>query len=259
MAMSVENRQDRLGAAQVDAMFDFILVAAVAAAAAAVILAAGLVALGQVEPRTAAAWVAYILACALANVVLRALHRRSPSAGRNWRAWGLAFSLVNLGVGLGFGWAPIGLPVGGRVDVVLLVLIDTLCMAAGAITAFGPYLPTFVPFFLAATVPFAISGVFASDPLLHGLAPVLMLIFIGGMGGLGLRANLAFAQLVRLQIETEELARIFSGRRRSPNAPTSPSRPSSPPPATICASRCTRSACSSARCAASPSPRTPPR
>ncbi len=206
MAISVENRQDRLGAAQVDAMFDFILVAAVAAAAAAAILAGGLVALGQVEPRTAAAWVAYILACALANLVLRALHRRSSSANRNWRAWGLAFSLVNLGVGLGFGWAPIGLPVGGRADVVLLVLIDTLCMAAGAITAFGPYLPTFAPFFLAATLPFAISGVFASDPLLHGLAPVLMLIFIGGMGGLGLRANLAFAQLVRFQIETEELA-----------------------------------------------------
>jgi signal transduction histidine kinase len=33
-----------------------------------------------------------------------------------------------------------------------------------------------------------------------------MLIFIGGMGGLGLRANRAFAQLVRLQIEAEELA-----------------------------------------------------
>ena len=206
MAISVESRQDRLGAAQVDAMFDFILVAAVAAAAAAAILAGGLVALGHVEPRTAAAWVAYMFACAFANVALRALYRRSPLARSNWRAWGLAFSLVNLGVGLGFGWAPIGLPVGGRVDIVFLVLIDTLCMAAGAITAFGPCLPTFVPFFLAATVPFTLSGVFASDPLLSRLGPILMLIFIGGMGGLGLRANRAFAQLVRLQIEIEELA-----------------------------------------------------
>ncbi len=82
----------------------------------------------------------------------------------------------------------------------------TLCVAAGAITAFGPYLPTFAPFFLAATFPFAIAGFFASDPLLHRLTPVLMLSYIGGMGGLGLRANRAFAQLVRLQIETEELA-----------------------------------------------------
>lgn len=206
MAISVESRQDRLGAAQVDAMFDFILVAALAAAAAAAILAGGLAELGHVEPRIAAAWIAYILACALANIVLRALYRRSPPARRDWRAWGLAFSLVNLAVGLGYGWAPIGLPIGDRIDVVFMILIVTLCVAAGAITAFGPYLPTFVPFFLAATVPFTISGVFASDPLLHRLAPILMLNFIGGIGGLGLRANRAFAQLVGLQIETEELA-----------------------------------------------------
>ncbi len=206
MAMSGENRQDRLGAAQVDAMFDFILVAAPAAAAAAAILAGGLAALGQVAPWTAAAWVAYMSACALANLALRALYRRSPSSRESWRAWGLAFSIINLAVGLGFGWAPIGLPDGGRVGVVFLILTVTLCVAAGAITAFGPYLPTFVPFFLAATVPFAISGFFASDPLLHRLAPVLMLSYIGGMGALGLRANRAFAQLVRLQIETEELA-----------------------------------------------------
>jgi hypothetical protein len=138
MAMSVESRQDRLGAAQVDAIFDFILVAAVAAAAAAAMLAGGLVALGHVAPRTAAAWVAYVSAGAFANVALRAFYRRSPSARGNRRAWGLAFSAVNLGVGLGFGWAPIGLPIDGRVDVVFLVLTVTLCVASGAITAFVP-------------------------------------------------------------------------------------------------------------------------
>jgi signal transduction histidine kinase len=33
-----------------------------------------------------------------------------------------------------------------------------------------------------------------------------MLVFIGGMGGLGLRANGSFAQLVGLRIQAEELA-----------------------------------------------------
>ena len=118
LAMNGENRRDRLGAAQVDALFDFILVAAPAAAAAAAILAGGLAALGQVEPWTAAAWVAYMSVCALANLALRALYRRSPLSRETWRAWGLAFSIINLAVGLGFGWAPVGLPDGERVGVV---------------------------------------------------------------------------------------------------------------------------------------------
>ena len=205
MPMTTEDMRRRLGVAQVEALFDFIPVATVAAAAAAATLTAGLVSLGFVEPWIGAAWVCYIVACALANLSLRYFYRRSRSARDRWRVWALGFAAINFAVGIGFGWAPVGLTI-GSLDVEFLTLLVTLCVAAGAVTAFGPHLPAFLPFFLAATLPFTVASFFSSDPLLHRVAPLLMLIFIAGMGGLGIRANRAFEQLVRLQIRAEEMA-----------------------------------------------------
>jgi len=206
MPMTAEDMRRRLGVAQVEALFDFVPVAAVAAAAASAILAAGLVSLGLVEPWIGAAWVCYMVACALANLSLRYFYRRSRSARDRWRVWALGFAAINFAVGVGFGWAPVGLTIGSRLDVEFLTLLVTLCVAAGAVTAFGPHLPAFLPFFLSATLPFTVASFFSSDPLLHRVAPLLMLIFIAGMGGLGIRANRAFDQLVRLQIRAEEMA-----------------------------------------------------
>lgn len=95
---------------------------------------------------------------------------------------------------------------GGHVDAQLGVLLVTLCMAAGAIPAFSPYLPAFIFFFLPATLPFTAATFFSADPLVHRLGPVLLPLFIGGMGGLGIRANRSFEQLVGLRIQTEEMA-----------------------------------------------------
>jgi two-component system, sensor histidine kinase len=206
MPITTGDMRRRLGVAQVEALFDFIPVAAVAAAAGAAILTAGLFSLGFVEPGVGAAWVCYMVACALANLSLRYFYRRSRTAHDRWRVWALGFAAINFAVGIGFGWAPVGLTIGNRLDVVFLTLLVTLCVAAGAVTAFGPYLPAFAPFFLSATLPFTAASFFSSDPLLHRLAPLLMLIFIAGMGGLGVRANRAFEQLVRLQIRAEEMA-----------------------------------------------------
>ena len=147
MAMTVEERKRRLGVAQVEALFDFIPVAAVAAAVAAVLLATGLGSLGFVEPRKGNAWLCYLLACAMCNLVLQRLYRRWGPAGEDWRVWALAFTALNLAVGLGFGWAPIGLMVEGRVDAQLLVLLITLIAAAGAVTdlrSLSPRLPLFL-------------------------------------------------------------------------------------------------------------------
>jgi signal transduction histidine kinase/ActR/RegA family two-component response regulator len=206
MPITTEDMRRRLGVAQVEALFDFIPVAAVAAAAASAMLAAGLTSLGFVEPWIGAAWVGYMFVCALANLLLRYFYRRSGSARETWRVWALGFAAINFAVGIGFGWAPVGLTIGSRLDVEFLTLLVTLCVAAGAVTAFGPYLPAFLPFFLSATLPFTASSFFSADPLLHRLAPLLMLIFIAGVGGLGIRANRAFEQLVGLQIRTEQMA-----------------------------------------------------
>jgi signal transduction histidine kinase/ActR/RegA family two-component response regulator len=206
MPMTTGDMRRRLGVAQVEALFDFIPIAALAAAAAAATLTAGLVSLGFVQPWIGAAWVCYIVACALANLSLRHFYGRSRSAHDRWHVWALGFAAINFAMGIGFGWAPLGLTIGSRLDVEFLTLLVTLCMAAGAVTAFGPYLPAFVPFFLSATAPFTVGSFFSSDSQFHSVAPFLMLIFIAGIGGLGFRANRAFEQLVRLQIRTEEMA-----------------------------------------------------
>jgi two-component system, sensor histidine kinase len=206
MPMTTEDMRRRLGVAQVEALFDFIPVAALAAAAAAVTLTAGLVSLGFVEPWIGAAWVCYIAVCALGNLSLLYLYRRSRSAHDRWRVWALGFAAINFAMGIGFGWAPLGLAIGSRLDVEFLTLLVTLCVAAAAVTAFGPYLPAFVPFFLSATVPFTVASVFSLDSQLRFVSPLLMLIFIIGIGGLGVRANRAFERVVRLQVRTEELA-----------------------------------------------------
>ena len=154
-----------------------------------------------------------MVACAFANLLLRYFYRRSRSARDRWRVWALGFAAINFAVGVGFGWAPVGLTIGGRLDVELLTLLVTLCVAAGAVTAFGPHLPAFLPFFLSATLPFTVASFFSSDPLLHRVAPLLMLIFIAGMGGLGIRANRAFDELAALnRLSTSIWRPVKSGR-----------------------------------------------
>jgi signal transduction histidine kinase/CheY-like chemotaxis protein len=206
MPMTTEDMRRRLGVAQVEALFDFIPIAALAAAAAAAALTAGLVSLGFVEPWIGAAWVCYIVGCALGNLSLLYLYRRSRSAHDRWRVWALGFAAINFAMGIGFGWAPLGLTIGSRLDVEFLTLLVTLCVAAAGVTAFGPYLPAFVPFFLSATVPFTLASFSSSDSQLYRVSPFLMLIFIIGIGGLGVRTNRAFERVVRLQVRTEELA-----------------------------------------------------
>ena len=206
MPMTTREARHRLGVAQVEALFDFIPVAALAAAAAAATLTAGLANLGLVEPWIGVAWVCYIFACALAHISLRYFYGRSRSAHDRWRVWALGFAAINFAMGIGFGWAPVSLAIGSHLDAQYLTLLVTLCVAAGAITAFGPYLPAFVPFFFSATAPFTVASFFSADSQLHRVAPSLMLIFIAGIGGLGFRTNRAFKHVVRLQIRTEEMA-----------------------------------------------------
>jgi two-component system, sensor histidine kinase len=206
MPMTVDESRQRLGVAQIEALFGSVPVGVGAAAVASVILATGMGSLGFVEPWTGVAWVGYLQGCALCNLALRRLYHRSRPQADRWRLWALWFTAINFAGGVGFGWAPLGLTIGGRLDVQLAVLLVTLCMAAGSIPAFIPYLPAFLFFFLPATLPFTAASFFSADPLVHRLGPILLTLFIGGMGGLGLRANRSFEQLVSLRIRTEEMA-----------------------------------------------------
>jgi two-component system, sensor histidine kinase len=204
--MTVDEQRRRLGVAQVEALFGSILIATATASATSLFIAAGLIPLGYVALGTGLAWVLYLHALGVCNLALRRLYLRSRPVGDRWRAWAIAFTAINCAVGVGFGWATVGLTTTG-VEAELAVLFAALCTAAGAIPPFSPYLPAFLFFLLPTTVPFAVASFLSADPLVHRVGPISMLVFIGGMGGLGVRANGAFAQLVGLRIQAEELAK----------------------------------------------------
>ncbi len=197
--------QNRIAAAQVDALFETVTLGTSAAALGAVILAVALYHLGYVNPRTGFPWAGYITGCAASHILFYQFYRRAPVSFGSWRLWAFGFTVICLAEGIGWGWAPLHLATGNRLDVRLVVLIVTLTMGAGAIPAFSPYLPSFFAFFLPTTVPFLVASIASADPLQHAIY-LLMLVFVGGMGGLGVKNNRAFKQLIRLRIHAEALA-----------------------------------------------------
>ena len=126
-----------------------------AAAVASVILAAAW-ASRIVELWTGVAWVGYLQVCALCNLTLRLLYQRSRPRADQWRVWALSFTAIDFAGGIGFGWAPLGLTIGGGLDVELRVLLVTLCMAA----ALDPGLQS-----LSSSVRFVLSS---GDPSVYG-------------------------------------------------------------------------------------------
>jgi two-component system, sensor histidine kinase len=195
----------RLGSAQAEALVGYIPVSAVAVGLGAAILAGALAAMGYVDQSIAAVWAAYILLSVLAHLTLFHLYRRNPLRAEHWRRWTRASVVINFFVGLGVGVAPAYLA-RDSIEVQFIVLLLTLSIAAGSVPNLSPHLPTFLAFFLPATLPFAVASAFAPDPLVSRLGPILIPIFIAGEGGLGLRSNRSFTELVGLQIRTEKMA-----------------------------------------------------
>jgi two-component system, sensor histidine kinase len=199
-----DDAQQRSALEQVHALFGAVTVGVCGAALGAIILTAVLYHLGFNGP-AALAWAIYMSLCALGHILLRGFYRRSRAVGDQWRVWALWFTLISFCEGIGLGWAPLGLTTGGRLDIELLVLLVTLSIAAGAIPAFGSYLPAFLACFVPATFPYAVASILSTDPVKRA-AGVLTLVFIGGMGGVGILTNRRFKQLIGLRIQTEKMA-----------------------------------------------------
>ncbi|MCW6510347.1 ATP-binding response regulator [Lichenifustis flavocetrariae] len=196
---------ERTGVEQIEAVFGTVTVGVCGAAFAAGNLAAVLCHLGVLGWRTGITWTSYIAICAVGHILLCRAYRRSRPVGDRWRLWAHLFTAICLAEGIGWGWAPIGLTVGGNSDVKHLTVLIMAGVAAGSIPAFSPYLPAFFALFLPATIPALIAALLSADPVQHA-SFTLVLLFILFIGGLGVKANLSFKQLVGLRIRTEEMA-----------------------------------------------------
>jgi signal transduction histidine kinase/CheY-like chemotaxis protein len=190
---------------QVAAVFRNVSVGVVAAACAALVLVGTLVHLGVLPSAAAAVWATSIIVCAGGHLVLRRAYGRAIRQERESRGWAICFTAFSLVEGILWGWLSISITDRSPYGLEMLVMVVVLTMAAGAIPAFGPYLPAFAALFLPATIPFAVANLLAGGALQEASA-VLMLIYILGMGAVGLNFNANFAKLVLLRIETERLA-----------------------------------------------------
>ncbi len=200
--------RNRLRAAQVAALFQHVALGVTGAASGALVLAGSMIRLGALDWIKGASWAFYICACAVAHLVLWRLYLRARPNDDHWKIWALGFTAISLAEGVGWGWGSVSL-VGAtdRFSLEMLVMVVTLSVAGGAIPAFSSYMPAFFAFFLPATIPSIFWSVASKD--LFPEAPVmllLMLVFTTAMGGLGVRANQSFKELVSLRIRTNELA-----------------------------------------------------
>lgn len=202
---------------QIDEVFRMVIPGVAGAGLAALILAVFLVALGASDPRTASIWAACVLTCAVAHTLLALGYRRADCVFRAASTWPLAFTVVAGLEGLAWGFAPVGLTPDAPFDIRFLPLAVTLGVTAGAIPAFGPWLPAFLALFLPATLPYVAANFFA-PALVERASAFLMLIYVVVMGGLGVRSHRAFIEIVGLRLRSEALAEDLRRERDTADA-----------------------------------------
>lgn len=196
---------EQIGAEQVAALFRNVTLGVSAAAAGSIILSVILVRLGGANLAAVIAWSAFIASCAIAHVLMRRAYDRARLEATDWKPWAQLFTVVALAEGIGWGWAPVGLVSHAPFEIVLLVLVVSFAIAAGAIPAFSPYLPAFFALFLPATIPYAVVSIGSASSVQQASVP-LAVVFIGAMGALGVNTNRSFRENVRLRFETDRMA-----------------------------------------------------
>lgn len=202
---------------QIDEVFRMVIPGVAGAGLAALILAVFLAALGASDPRTASIWAACVLTCAVAHTLLALGYRRADCVVRAASTWPLAFTVVAGLEGIAWGFAPVGLTPDAPFDIRFLPLAVTLGVTAGAIPAFGPWLPAFLALFLPATLPYVAANFFA-PALVERASAFLMLIYVVVMGGLGVRSHRAFIEIVGLRLRSEALAEDLRRERDTADA-----------------------------------------
>jgi two-component system, sensor histidine kinase len=172
---------------------------------AAPILSAMLVYEKATTPRAAVIFLLLLAASTMARLVLVRTYKRAQPPAKEWRRWGfwaIATALVGgscWGVGALFLFDPL------RPEYQFLVLLTCAAIAAGAITAFGTYLPSYYCNLFTIMVPSCIWSALQGDAL-HGTYAVLAVLWMAVVAVLANSFSRLLVDSLELQFANLDLA-----------------------------------------------------
>jgi len=195
---------DAIRSAQVAMLFRYVTVGVLGALAGATTVCVGLVQTGRLQPSVAAIWLAILSACVVFHILLRYLYKRvSPPPG-NWRIWAHLFTLISFAEGITWGFATLLLAGSDDYESQILILLATCGVAAGAVSAFGSYMPAFIAIFVPATLLY-LGHAFLQPDVFQTRFAVMDIIFVITIGSLGYLSNANIEAVLRLNIEKDIL------------------------------------------------------
>ena len=197
---------DRLRDEQIKLLFDFVTPVVLCSAVFAIVFVLAVHQLGYLEPKGGIYWLVYMISCGVCHIAIVRQFKRTEASKAdsfNWAAWSVLICLAE-----GTGWGCIGFVTGGRGELETLTLLSAGGVAAGSIPAFSPYLPALVSFVVPTTLVYASINL-TSGGKLHFVSGLFLLLYMVTLIVLGVFANLAIKQGIRLRFKFEEMAIAF--------------------------------------------------
>lgn len=172
---------------------------------AAIVLAGMLYFVGAVPLMAGAIFAAMVVTSAVGRLILLRIYKKARPKPADWRRWAVAATTSALLGGLSWGAATLLLMDPGRAEFQLLVFLTAAGMSAGAITAFGTFLPAYYCSLFPMMVPTVIWSMFQGDAL-HWTYAFLCALWIVIMAMLARTFTRILVESLNLQFENLALA-----------------------------------------------------
>lgn len=160
--------------------------------------------LDLVSMQGAVVLLAVILAQTVARLLLARAYRRSAHVDLHWRQWAQRFTAGAIAGGLTIGGGVAWIMSTGRVDLQAISLLMVCVFTSGAVIAFGAYLPSFIWFFVAASIAPMI-WLMAHGGVVYGSLAVMYVIWFVAVLELARRTAASFTESVMLRFENLDL------------------------------------------------------
>ena len=122
------------------------------------------------------------------------------------RFWAYSYAVLCFLEGLGWGFAPVWLVMDHDILFKAIAVAFVLGNCAGAVAAFGPWLPAYLSFVLPACLPAMLAGLMA-DQSVRQMAAAAIAIFAAVMAQMGRDVSRSFRTMVELKNRAESLTR----------------------------------------------------